>query len=263
MKNFLITESEKAKILSMHYNAMGKKLVNEANHDPQEFSKAGIQQLTSPSNEDITAGRYNVAFTENTNGRRYNYSCATNPKYGNEIWNKPGAIYDASYKIANDPFVLSQTPEFKKIMAQECRATVNYIAQQNAKNAPQPQVAGATTSKVIAPNPVSDAEVAALEKRRADSTAKREQANIDLKTLMSSPSGFLKYFDSNGELITDKTALEAQVKELNRVLTDGAYITDQTDKQDLLRSMNNLLRNFPEYGEAPYYLKNHITNIKG
>jgi hypothetical protein len=264
MKKFLIAEAEKSRILGMHYKAMGKSLVNEQNLKPEELQKAGIQQYVPVTASEAKLGNYYVSFTENTNFKRYNYQCAPNPKFGNEPWNKTGAIYDGANKLVNDPFVLSNTPEFKKIMADACRAVFTHIAQQKAKNAPQPQVAAATTAKVTAPNPNSDAQSAADAQKRAEaSKAKRDQANIDLKTLMSSPSGFLKYTDSNGELITDKTTLDTQAKELSRVLTNGAVIEDRIDKQDLIRSMRNLVRNFPEYGESPYFFNSYITQLIG
>lgn len=260
MKKFLITEAEKSRILGMHYNAMGKSLVTEQNYDPEEFRKAGIQQLSPITADDVKEGRWDVNFSENTNNRNYLYRCATNPKDGNAVWNKAGAIFDSAYKIANDPFVLSQTPEFKKMMAKECKPVFDYLAQQRAKTqaAPAPQVAAATTTTVTAPNPVSDANVADAQKRAAEAKAKIEQANIDLKKLMDTPR-FLRTTDSDGYTITDKTTLDAQVKELARVLANGANPTDRIDKQDLLRSMNNVIKAFPEYGET---LKAYIYQLQ-
>jgi hypothetical protein len=260
MKKFLIAEAEKARILGMHYNAMGKTLVNEQVDSPEEFRKAGISRITPVSLDDVKDGRYAVSFMENTNSKEYSYNCATNPKFANEPWNKAGAIYDSTLKIVNDPFVLSNTPEFKAMMTRGCKAVFDYLAQERAKNAPKPQVAAATTTTVNAPNPVSDADVAARQKNQAEAKAKTEQATIDLKTLMDSPSGFLKTTDSDGNLITDKTTLDTQVKELDRVLTAGGIPTGAGQPtQDLLRSMSNLVKRFPEYGQV---LNSHIYNLK-
>lgn len=248
MKKILIAEAEKARILGMHYKAMGKSLVNEQNYKPEEFTAAGIQQISSVNNEDLINGRYDVGFIENTNGRRYSYMCAANPEFGNQPWNKAGAIYDAAYKIANDPFVKKDTPEFKKIMAQECRRVLNYIAQQNAKNAPQPQVAAATTAKVTAPNPVSAAQVAADQQRREDSAAKTAQMKVELTTKLADPN-----FLNPNKYDTDKAGLDADAK-VASLYTSLQGVATGDEAMALKRKINTLIKAKPEYKGEPFFL---------
>lgn len=244
MKKFLIAEAEKARILGMHYRAMGKKLVNE-DYTPEEFAKAGIQQLASIQNDDIQNGRWYVYFTENTNNKSYFYQCATYPPNGDQPYNKPGAIYTESGKIANDPFILSQTPEFKKMMAQECRPVLTYLAQQKAKNAPQPQVAAATTAKVTAPNPVSDADVAAREKIYQQVKINSQQAQQQLTDKMADAN----YLNPNKE----KAELDKEVKEISSLISSAGPFSG-----DLLLAVksriNKLIKYKPEYKNDPYYL---------
>lgn len=248
MKKFLIAEAEKARILGMHYKAMGKSLVNEQDYKPEEFQKAGIQQLSSIDAEDAAAGRYSVAFTENTNGRRYYYMCATNPEFGNEPWNKSGAIYDANYKIANDPFVLSQSPEFKKMMAQECKPVFTYIAQQQAKNAPQPQVAAATTAKVTAPNPVSDQSVADAQKRSEAGKANTAQMKVELTTKLADPN-----FLNPNKYDTDKSGLDADAQRAS-LLASMQGVATGDEAMALKRKINTLIKAKPEYKAEPFGL---------
>ena len=250
MKKFLIAEAEKARILGMHYNAMGKKLVIEQKRDPEEFRKAGIQQLTSVGNDDAVSGRYYVAFQENTNYRNYYYTCATNPKSSNEPWNKPGAIYDANYKIANDPFVLSTTPEFKKIMAQECKPILNYIAQQNAKNAPKAQVAAATTepTTITAPNPTTDKDVADAQKRSEASKSNTVQMKAELTTKLADPN-----FLNPNKYDTDKAGLDADAKSAS-LYTNVQGVVSGDEAMQLKRKINTLIKAKPEYKSDPYYL---------
>jgi hypothetical protein len=248
MKKFLITEVEKARILGMHYNAMGKSLVNEQNYKPEEFQKAGIQQLSSIETDAPAEGRYSVAFTENTNGRRYYYMCATNPEFGNQPWNKAGAIYDGNYKIANDPFVLSQSPEFKKMMAQECKPVIDYIAQQQAKNAPQPQVAAATTSKVNAPNPVSDQSVADAQKRSEATKANTAQMKAELTTKLADPN-----FLNPNKYDTDKSGLDADANRASLFASIQGVATGD-ESMSLKRKINTLIKAKPEYKAEPFGL---------
>lgn len=246
MKKFLIAEAEKARILGMHYNAMGKKLVIEQKRDPEEFRKAGINQLTALSIEDVQEGRYAVYFTENTNGNSYYYGCATNPKHDAEPWNKPGAIYDSSLKITNDAFVLSNTPEFKSVMAKECKVVFDYLAQQKAKNTPQPQVAGATTAKpVAAPNPVSDADVAAKQKISQQTKLNTQQAQQQLTDKMAD----VNYLNPNKE----KAELDKDVLDVSSLITSASPFGGELGLT-VKNRVKRLLMAKPEYKQEPYYL---------
>jgi hypothetical protein len=241
MKKFLITEAEKSRILGMHYNAMGKSLVSEQNYDPEEFRRAGIQQLSSVTAEDAAEGRYSVSFTENTNGRRYYYMCATNPEFGNQPWNKAGAIYDGSYKIANDPFVLSQSPEFKKMMAQECKPVFNYIAQQNAKaqpESPAPQVAAATAT--WSDKAMADMAKSAKSREEKMTAIQSEAAKVMADTTFLNPE-------------KEKAQLDLDAKTANSILLYDTYLSEE-QKMFLKRKISNLLKTKPEYKNEPFSL---------
>ena len=257
MKKFLIAEAEKARILGMHYKAMGKSLVNEEEYKPEVFRKAGIQQYVPITASQAKLGNYDVSFTENTNFKTYRYQCApiSDPDYAGLPWNKTGAIYDSADKLVNDPFVLSNTPEFKKIMAGACRAVFTHIAQQKAKNAPQPQVAAATTAKVTAPNPNSSAQLdAEAQKRQADAKAKRQQQMTEFQKLISTP-GFL---DST----KDDTTLDNEVTQLSKYLGLQFKPLDSEGIRSLLTSMSRLVKAKPKYGAEPYGLTDYINTLR-
>jgi hypothetical protein len=239
MKKFLIAEAEKARILGMHYNAMGKKLVSEQKRDPEEFRKAGIDQLTAISSDDLSRGDYAVYFTENTNGTSHYYTCATNPKHGNDPWNKPGAVFDSNYKLSNSAFVLSNTPEFKSVMAKECKVVFDYLAQQKAKNAPQAQVAGATASKpVSAPNPVSDADVAAKEKMGQQTKLNIQQGQQQLTDKMADAN----YLNPNKE----KAELDKDALEVGKLILSASPISGELGLT-VKNRVSRLLKYKPEY----------------
>ena len=251
MKKFLIAEAEKSRILGMHYKAMGKSLVNEQNLKPEELQKAGIQQYLFVSPSQAELGNYNVSFTENTNFKRYNYQCApiTDPDYAGLPWNKTGAIYDGADKLVNDPFVLSNTPEFKKIMADACRAVFTHIAQQKAKNAPQPQVAAATTAKVTAPNPNSDAQSAADAQKRAEAgKANTAQMKVELTTKLADPN-----FLNPNKYDTDKSGLDADAQRAS-LLASMQGVATGDEVMALKRKINTLIKAKPEYKAEPFGL---------
>lgn len=246
MKKFLIAEAEKARILGMHYKAMGKSLVNEQDYKPEEFQKAGIQSLVPTTPDEAKLGNYYVSFTENTNGRRYNYYCATD-KTGSP---KGGQIVDANFKLANDPFVLSNTPEFKKMMADACKPALNYLAQERAKNAPQPQVAAATTkpTTATAPNPTTDKDVADAQKRSESSKANTAQMKVELTTKLADPN-----FLNPNKYDTDKAGLDADAKSASLYMNAQGVVSGDEAMQ-LKRKINTLIKAKPEYKSDPYYL---------
>ena len=255
MKNFLMTESEKSRILGMHYNAMGKTLVNEQAEKmvsrigetiPNNLHDAYVNdvnkikddfalRITTPPNalspEQIKSKNYEVSFTTD-NGMRnksksYVYQCIDSEPGSNDKF-KAGQIFDSSNKISD---VASDLDEggapWRQLFSWACKPAMAVLAARKAKEQPQAQVAGA---KTMAPNPVSDADVAARQKREAETKAKKEQANIDLKTLMDSPSGFLRTTDSDGYLITDKTGTLTQNEMLlKKVCTEFAIFEADDD----------------------------------
>ncbi len=278
MKKFLMTESEKSRILGMHYNAMGKSLVNEGAGEPGTINAVPREQdLVDKGMSYIGLDYYDEA----GNRKEYYYHCTPYVYTQKEYWNVPGNRA-GDFTDGNNDFIgtaskLGLKGDYNTQLKNACQNIYTFYNNYkktfcaNPKNktkdayeflcpkeTPQPQVAAATTTTVTAPNPVSDASVADAQKRAAEAKAKIEQANIDLKKLMDTPR-FLRTTDSDGYTITDKTALDAQVKELVRVLANGANPTDRIDKQDLLRSMNNVIKAFPEYGET---LKAYIYQLQ-
>jgi hypothetical protein len=281
MKNFLMTESEKSRILGMHYNAMGKTLVNEQGEGgliknelslkplPDNLHLAYLNvvnekdslalRISTPPYE-LTPARiknksYDVEFTvdnqNRTKTKRYYYQCIDSEPNQKERNFKAGQIFDSSDRISSDVAsdLDSTGGPWREMFSWACKPAMAVLAARKAKEQPQAQVAGA---KVMAPNPLPDVDVAAVQKREAETKAKTEKATTDLKTLMDSP-GFLKLTDSNGDLITDKTTLNTQVKELNRLLMAGA-ILDSMAKQELINNIRRIIKYFPEYKESPYDL---------
>jgi hypothetical protein len=273
MKKFLIAEAEKARILGMHYNAMGKTLVNEQKipdniWEPYVNSmykaKPGSFTIQTPpdllSNESIKNKTYDLAFFVKDsvgNTKQVQYQCI-DAEPGVDPTFKAGQIFDTSQNLTDVASKLDASGvPWRQMFSWACKPAMAVLASRQPK--PQAQVAAATTT-VNAPNPVSDADAAARQKSQAETKAKKEQATIDLKTLMDSPSGFLRTTDGDGYLITDKTTLDTQVKELDRVLTAGGIPTGAGQPtQDLLRNMSNLVKRFPEYGQV---LNSHIYNLK-
>jgi hypothetical protein len=87
MKKFLITEVEKARILGMHYNAMGKSLVNEEVGDPGTINAAEREQ------EYVDGGMSYIGldyYDENRNRKAYYYQCTPSIHSTADDWNKPG-----------------------------------------------------------------------------------------------------------------------------------------------------------------------------
>jgi len=273
MKKFLMTESEKSRILGMHYNAMGKSLVKEEAGDPGTINAVPREQNLVDKGMSYIGLDY---YDEDGNRKQYYYHCTPYVYTKKEYWNVPGNRAGDFTDGDNNLVTLQLKGDYKTQLKNACQNIYTFYNNYKKtfcadpknktkdayeflcpKETPQPQVAAATT-KVTAPNPVSDANVADAQKRAAEAKAKIEQANIDLKKLMDTPR-FLRTTDSDGYTITDKTTLDAQVKELVRVLGNGANPIDRIDKQDLLRSMNNVIKAFPEYGET---LKSYIYQLQ-
>jgi len=87
MKKFLMTESEKSRILGMHYNAMGKSLVNEEVGDPGTINAVEREQ------EYVDKGMSYIGldyYDENRNRKAYYYHCTPYVYSTKETWNVPG-----------------------------------------------------------------------------------------------------------------------------------------------------------------------------
>jgi hypothetical protein len=163
MKNFLITESEKAKILGMHYKAMGKTLVNEQKEiaslaqtyfQAAEKAKPESTKIVAPptplTNDYINEYKgYDVAFyAADFTGRKtqYQYQCIDSEP-GNDPFYKSGQIFDSEGNLTNIASELDAAGiPWKPMFSVACKPAMAVLASRKAKQQPQAQVAGATTS---------------------------------------------------------------------------------------------------------------------
>jgi hypothetical protein len=163
MKNFLITESEKAKILGMHYKAMGKTLVNEQDETDllwhtystaaSEKLKPGARKMKSGPNflSDDKINKYktyDVDFTVNGPGgdKRVFYQCIDSEPNTVPFY-KAGQIFDENGKLTNTAAELDAGGvPWRPLISVACKPAMAVLAARKAKQQPQAQVAGATTS---------------------------------------------------------------------------------------------------------------------
>ena len=127
--------------------------------------------------------------------------------------------------------------------------TTDRRKRKKAKEQPQAQVAGATASKpVTAPNPVSDADVAARQKMSQQTKLNSQQATQQLIAKLSD-TNFLNYNKEKTEL--DKDALE-----LSTFMATASPTGD--DALTLKNRIKVLLKYKPEYGKSPYNLTSNF-----
>ena len=252
MKKFLIAEAEKARILGMHYNAMGKKLIKEGNEflmTPEETKATGLTSVQAPDEFRFDAGGFNIFFHTDAFEMRNKvgyYDCIQDPR--NKKDPPAGTMYDQS----NNRLTAAQAGlkgPYMNIFRKYCKTAYNWLADYNAKNAPQPQVAAATTSKVTAPNPNSDAQSAADAQKRAEASKSRmEQMKVELTTKLADPN-----FLNPNKYDTDKSGLDADVKKAS--LYKGIQgVATGDEAMALKRKIYTLINAKPEYKADPYYL---------
>jgi len=166
MKKFLIAEAEKSRILGMHYNAMGKTLVNEQNMpddmwanyvNSTEKAKPGSTLISTPpellSNESITKYKlYDVAFyVKDPNGRtkQVQYQCIDGDT-SDEF--KAGQIFDSNQKLTNIAAELDASGiPWRQMFSWACKPAMSVLAARKDKNTPQPQVASAQVKGGVSP----------------------------------------------------------------------------------------------------------------
>ena len=179
MKKFLIAEAEKARILGMHYKAMGKSLVNEQGLPDNLWSKyveatnnlkpgsrtieTGPEQL---SDEQIKKYKlYDVGFivSDNRGGtQQAQYQCIDSEP--DERIFKGGKIYDSSGNLTKiDAELDAAGIPWRPMFDWACKPAMSVLAARKAKQ--QPQVAAATTTTVTAPNPTTDKDAADAQKK--------------------------------------------------------------------------------------------------
>ena len=99
MKKFIITESEKERILNMHRNAIKRQYLKEAEVEPGTvIAQARSQELIDGTKGDITSIGFSVV------GRKGQYYYLCVPSFDSTPEqivgaNKSGAIFDGNYKL--------------------------------------------------------------------------------------------------------------------------------------------------------------------
>jgi hypothetical protein len=252
MKKFLITEVEKARILGMHYNAMGKTLVNEQNipWTTEIVDKTGIRSIGSMESEYMDMGQFEVTFnTTSGGGTLYAYQCITDPrKKEGEGGFQGGTVRDYNGQKIVNPNEVGLKGNWLNYVKQFCKPANDWLAKWNAKNAPQPQVAAATTSKVTAPNPVSDQSVADAQKRSEASKANTAQMKAELTTKLADPN-----FLNPNKYDTDKSGLDADANRASLFASIQGVATGD-ESMALKRKINTLIKAKPEYKAEPFGL---------
>jgi hypothetical protein len=244
MKKFLIAEAEKARILGMHYKAMGKSLVNEQDNIPWDMeiaNRTGIRGIGGMETEYMETGQFEVTFTTQAGGSKtFAYQCITDPrKKEGEGGFKGGTLRDYYGNTIVDPKTAGLKGDWLNYIKQYCKPANTWLANYNAKNAPQPQVAAATTAKVTAPNPISEPQ-----KRSEASKANAEQLRAQMIPKLSDTN----FLNPNKE----KSELD---KDVNDTLTLIAVSPPSGDEALMLkRKINSLIKVKPEYKSDPYYL---------
>ena len=165
MKKFLIAEAEKARILGMHYNAMGKNLVNEQYMPDNMWSsyvestnkaKPGARLIKQApellSNESINKYKtYDVPFFVNDSSggsKQVQYQCI-DAEPGVDVTFKAGQIFDSNQNLTNIAAELDATGiPWRQMFSWACKPAMSVLAARKANQQPQAQVAGATTAKV-------------------------------------------------------------------------------------------------------------------
>jgi hypothetical protein len=264
MKKFLIAEAEKARILGMHYNAMGKTLVNEQNMPDDMWEnyvnslnkvtlKPGSLTISTPpdilSNEKINKYKaYDVAFYVKDsvgNTKQVQYQCI-DAEPGVDVTFKAGQIFDGNQKLTNVASELDATGiPWRQMFTWACKPAMAVLDARRAKQQPQAQVAGATTAKVTAPNPVSDADVAAREKISQQTKLNTQQAQQQLTDKMAD----VNYLNPNKE----KAELDKEALEVYSLITSASPFGGELGLT-VKNRVKRLLMAKPEYKQEPYYL---------
>jgi hypothetical protein len=255
MKKFLITEVEKARILGMHYNAMGKSLVSEQDipWTTEIIDKTGIRSIGSMESEYMDMGQFEVTFnTTSGGGTLYAYQCITDPRKKEGAGGfKGGTLRDYNAEKIVNPNEVGLKGDWLNYVKQYCKPGYDWLAKWNAKNAPKtqpaPQVAAATT-KVNAPNPVSDQSVADDQKRTEEAKASTAKLKTELTTKLADPN-----FLNPNKYDTDKSGLDADAKRAS-LFTVVQGVATGDEAMDLKRKINNLIKAKPEYKAEPFGL---------
>lgn len=255
MKKFLIAEAEKSRILGMHYKAMGKSLVTEQNDIPwntEIMNRTGLSAIGGMEPEYMDLGQFEVTFNTQVGGSKtFAYQCITDPrKKEGEGGFKGGTLRDYYGEVIVDPKTAGLKGDWLNYIKQYCKPANTWLANYNAKNAPQAQVAAATTqpTTVTAPNPTTDKDVEASKANAAASKANAEKMKAELTTKLADPN-----FLNPNKYDTDKAGLDADAKAAS-LYTSIQGIVMGDDIMTLKRKINTLIKAKPEYKGEPFFL---------
>lgn len=264
-----MTESEKSRILGMHYNAMGKSLVSE------EIGEPGTIKAIPRGQNLVDEGMNYIGFDyygENNTRKSYYYQCTPYVYSTKEAWNVPGNRA-GDFTDANGDFVTPQQigelkGDYKTQLKNACQNIYTFYnnykktfcadPKNKTKDAykflcpqetPQPQVAAATTTTVAAPNPVSDADVEAKQKTSQQTKLNTEQAKQKLTDKMADTN----YLNPNKE----KAELDKDVLEVYSLITSATPIGGELELT-VKNRVNRLLKYKPEYKQEPYGLSSNM-----
>lgn len=247
MKKILISEAEKAKILGMHYNAMGKSLVNEQNEIPwndQIMDNTGLSSIGPLTSKDIEMGQFEVTFVTKVGGeKRFSYQCITDPrKKEGEGGFKMGTLRDYDNEVIVDPKTAGLKGDWLNYVKQYCKPAYTWLAEYKAKNAPQPQ-----------------AQVAGAEAQSMNTNAMETQKNTVKSLLLRSP--FLMPEEQDFE------SLKKDVTEVINTLKSSGFDVLKVHKLPeeyfpLYERMYDVAKKWPELydvpGPYPYSLRGFI-----
>lgn len=246
MKKFLITEVEKARILGMHYNAMGKSLVSEQDIPWTEeiINNTGISSIGDLETEYMDMGQFEVTFKTQVGGdKTFAYQCITDPRKKVEGGNFKGDTLRDYYKeTIVDPKVAGLKGDWLNYVKKYCKPGYDWLAKWEAKNAPKtqptPQVAAATTT--WSDKAMSDMAKSSKTREEKMVAIQAEAAKVMADTTFLSPE-------------KEKGQLDLDANTVSSILIYSSYLSEE-QKMFLKRKISNLLKTKPEYKNEPFSL---------
>jgi hypothetical protein len=144
MKKFIITESEKERILNMHRNAIKRQYLKEqdTNFGP-EFEKANIRSMAADETvtKDSGVGTSMAIAINDINGNQLYYTCITDPRLSKkELDANPqvytaGSLYDADFKNVKNNTILSG--DWENLAKKNCKAQYTFVNSWRNENCPK------------------------------------------------------------------------------------------------------------------------------
>lgn len=144
MKKFIITESEKERILEMHRNAIKRQYLKEqdTNFGP-EFEKANIRSMAADETvtKDSGVGTSMAIAINDINGNQLYYTCITDPRLSKkELDANPqvytaGSLYNADFKNVKNNTIL--TGNWEDLAKRYCKAQYTFVNSWRDENCPK------------------------------------------------------------------------------------------------------------------------------